>query len=174
MASEWDEGKVCMMNGTTNAIGGGLVLGKMPWELGGARGYANGIIQEGCVNSNATVTNLRAVAMRSKAHGASLVYECHANCDPSANECDSSIAAFLIGAGPGALWGFGSWVSASGNFSTRWVPEFERPLGPPNGDAVYDAVTGMWSRNFSSGTRVTFNALTNDGVIVWGDAENRK
>ena len=71
LASEWDEGKVCMMNATTNAIGEGLVLGKMPWELGRARGYANGIIQEGCGNSNATVTNLRAVAERSKEHAAS-------------------------------------------------------------------------------------------------------
>ena len=35
-ALAWNTGKVCMMNGTTNAIGDGLVLGKMEWELGGA------------------------------------------------------------------------------------------------------------------------------------------
>ena len=40
-----------------------------------------GIIQEGCTNSNATVTNLRTVAERSlELGGVPLVYECHANC----------------------------------------------------------------------------------------------
>lgn len=42
-AIAWNVGKVCMMNGTTAAIGNGLALGKMEWELGGRRGYANGM-----------------------------------------------------------------------------------------------------------------------------------
>ena len=118
------------------------------------------------------MTNLRAVAQRSTALGRPLVYECHANCNPAAAaaNCASSIAAFLIGAGPGAYWGFGGWASASGNFSQRWVPEFNRPLGEPHADAVYDADTGVWSRSFSSGTKVTFNAHTNDGTVAWGGA----
>jgi hypothetical protein len=171
VASRWNEGKVCMMNGTTNTIGQGLVLGKMEWELGGDRGYANGIIQEGCTNSNATVTSLRAVAQRSKALGVPLVFECHANCAITAtNDCASSVAAFLVGAGPGALWGFGGWVvdgEAPIDLSQRWVPQFDRPLGAPVSDAAYDAVTGEWSRSFGSGTRVTFNAFTNNGTVEW-------
>ena len=71
----------------------------------GARGYANGIIQEGCTNSNLTVTSLRSVAQRSVAlGGVPLVYECHANCSPDDAGCVSSIAAFLAGAGPNAYW----------------------------------------------------------------------
>ena len=46
-----------MMNGTTHAIGDGLVLGKLEQELGGVGGYANGILQEGCSNSNLTITS---------------------------------------------------------------------------------------------------------------------
>lgn len=171
VAARWNEGKVCMMNGTTNAIGHGLVLGKMEWELGGDRGYANGIIQEGCVNSNRTVTSLRAVAQRSKALGVPLVFECHANCAITAtNDCASSVAAFLVGAGPGALWGFGSWVlpgTAPVELSQRWVAQFEKPLGAPVSDATYDAATGEWQRSFGSGTRVTFNAFTNNGTVEW-------
>ena len=173
-AARWNEGKVCMMNGTTNAIGEGLVLGKMEWELGGLGGYANGIIQEGCSNSNATVTNLRAVAQRSRALGIPLVFECHANCGRTAvggDDCAASMAAFLVGAGPGAFWGFGPWVLknqiGSNDLSRRWLPEFERALGAPVADAVYDAATGEWSRSFASGTSVTFNANTNNGTVRW-------
>jgi hypothetical protein len=88
-----------------------------------------GIIQEGCTNSNATVTNLRAVAERSRElGGVPLVYECHANCisivDPDP-VCISSIAAFLIGAYPGAYWGFGSWVTTGAPLTDRWGPIFE-------------------------------------------------
>jgi hypothetical protein len=91
-----------------------------------------GIIQEGCTNSNATVTNLRAVAKRSRElGGVPLVYECHANCksitDPD-HVCISSIAAFLVGAGPHAYWGFGGWVEAGGvepPLADRWGPLFE-------------------------------------------------
>ena len=174
-ASAWNSGKVCFMNGTTAAIGEGLVLGKMEWELGGARGYANGIIQEGCGNSNATVTNLRSVAQRSRAlGGVPLVYECHADCDPNTSgDCVSSVAAFLVGAGPYAYWGFGSWViNTKGlqSLSGRWSPLFERKLGDPLGDATYDAASGVWSRRFASGTTATFNAHTNTGTVRWANA----
>ena len=45
-----------------------------------------------------------------------------------------------------------------------------RKLGAPHGDAVYDVATQTWTREFASGTRVTFNAgnpkMSN---ITWGD-----
>jgi len=166
VADAWNSGKVCMMNGTTNAIGQGLVLGKLPSELGGVGGYANGILQEGCTNSNATVTNLRAVAQRSRANGnVPLVYECHAN---AADE--SSMAAFLVGAGENAYWGFGNWVNyTAANMDTRWLSVFDRKLGSPEADAVYDEAGSMWTRSFGSGTKVTFNARTEVGTIAWAD-----
>ena len=121
---------------------------------------------EGCTNSNATVTNLRAVAQRSRANGnVPLVYECHAN---AADE--SSMAAFLVGAGENAYWGFGNWVNyTAANMDTRWLSVFDRKLGSPEADAVYDEAGSMWTRSFGSGTKVTFNARTEVGTIAWAD-----
>jgi len=164
--SGWNHGKVCMMNGTTNAIGDGLVLGKMEWELGGEYGYANGIIQEGCDNSNATVTNLRAVAQRSRQLGGTpLVYECHTD-NPG---CESCLAAFLAGAGENAFWGNGGWaLQNESQLAGRWSPLYERKLGAPLADAVYDPATASWTRTFASGTTVVFNAVTRNGTVRWG------
>jgi hypothetical protein len=168
-ASLWDEGKVCMMNATTAAIGDGLVLGKMEWELGGPSGYVNGIIQESCHNTNATVTNLRSVAARSRQFGnARLVYECHTDCNGA--DCESHIAAFLVGAGANAYWGQGGWVLPdSSSIAGRWMPEFfEKPLGAPLADAVYDARTKVWTRSFAKGARAWFSAANQSGGVQWG------
>ena len=170
-ASRWNEAKVCMMNATTAAIGAGLVLGKMPWELGGAAGYVNGIIQEGCDNSNATVTNLRAVSSRSRQlGGARPVFECHADCAGAA--CESHIAAFLVGAGANAYWGQGGWSDPdSSQVPGRWMPEFfEKPLGTPLADATYDAQAQVWTRSFARGARAWFSAANNSGGVEWSVA----
>ena len=171
-ATAWNTGKVCMMNGTTAAIGNGLVVGKMQWELGGSGGYANSIIQEGCDATNDTVNNLRAVAARSRALGGTpLVYECHTACDTSTTDgCDSNIAAFLAGAGPNAFWGCNGWVVPNEtSILGRWAPHlFERPLGEPLGDAVYDGATQTWTRSFARGASVSFNAATRKGHVQWG------
>lgn len=137
----------------------------MEWELGGADGYANGIIQEGCDNSNATVTSLRAVAQRSRQHGdVPLVYECHTN-NPT---CESCLAAFLAGAGENAFWGNGGWVmSGESSLDGRWGPLYERRLGAPLADAAYDDATATWTRTFASGTTVAFNAVTQIGSVRW-------
>jgi hypothetical protein len=46
-----------------------------------------------------------------------------------------------------------------------------RKLGAPRSDAVYDARTQTWTREFASGTRVVFNAgdpkMSN---ITWGNS----
>jgi hypothetical protein len=168
-ATRWNEGKVCMMNGTTAAIGDGLVLGKMEWELGGPTGYVNGIIQEGCDNTNATVTNLRAVAERSRRLGnARLVYECHTDC--IGDGCESHIAAFLVGAGDNAYWGMGGWVLASSKgVAGRWMPQFfDKPLGDPLEDGVYDPETQIWTRSFKKGAHVWFSAANKSGGVEWG------
>jgi hypothetical protein len=137
--------------------------------LGGPTGYVNGIIQEGCDNTNATVTNLRSVAARSKRLGnARLVYECHTTCSGAA--CESHIAAFLVGAGENAYWGQGGWVlPGSAGVANRWMPQyFEKPLGAPLSDGIYDPQTQVWSRNFAKGARVWFSAANKSGAVEWG------
>jgi hypothetical protein len=163
----WNHGKVCMMNGTTNSIGAGLVIGKLPSELGGRTGYANGIIQEGCDNTNATVTNLRAVADRSRQLGGiPLIYECHTT-NPT---CESCLAAFLVGAGENAYWGNGGWVLGyESELNGRWNPLYDRKLGAPDADATYDAASSTWFRTFASGTSVSFNAANGTGAVAWSE-----
>ena len=49
----------------------------------------------------------------------------------------------------------------------RWSTLFEKRLGDPTADATYDAATAVWSRRFATGTKVTFNAKSNEGTIDW-------
>jgi hypothetical protein len=77
------------------------------------------------------------------------------------------MAAFLIGAGADHYFGYGPWYTKTGGFAPSWKPEFERPLGEPLADAVYNAETLTWSRGFASGTKVAFNAASAVGSIAW-------
>ena len=45
----------------------------------------------------------------------------------------------------------------------RWLPEFDKPLGEAKADAVYDKATALVTREFASGTHVTFNHTNNQG-----------
>ena len=47
----------------------------------------------------------------------------------------------------------------------KWHPEYDRPLGEPLGDAVKKG--DVWTRQFKSGTNVTFDAKSNIGKIYW-------
>ena len=47
----------------------------------------------------------------------------------------------------------------------HWIPQFSMPLGAPLADAVYDASTTVWSRRFTHGVNVTFNAITGKGAF---------
>ena len=131
----------------TAAVGGagGVILGKLGVQLGVS---TNGVLQEGCGATNATVNTLRAAAAAAARDHTRYVYECHSN--GSTDE----LAAFLAGAGEDHFWGFGGWVTWAGGLADRWLPEFERPLGAPVADAAYDAHTATWTRR-SSRTRST-------------------
>lgn len=148
VGAEWEAGRNWTLGNTTAAIapGGGYVLGKLEFELGA---YTNGVLQEGCVAGNGTITVLRQAAAASLRDGVTYVYECHS--DGTMDD----LASFLIGAFPGAFWGFGGWVQPEGGFAGRWLPIFDRPLGAPDADAAYDAATATWSRAFAH-ARVTF------------------
>lgn len=160
-SAAWTAAHVQAVTDATTAVAaqGGVILGKMPAQLGVS---TNGILQEKCDASNTTVTSLRAAAALSRATGVRLLFECHADAADGA-----SMAAFLIGAGPDHYWGFGPWVTDAGGFSGRWLPEFERPLGAPKADAAYDAATGVWTRAFASGTNATFDARSGKGAVEW-------
>ena len=84
-------------------------------------------------------------------------------------DCESHLAAFLVGAGKNAYWGQGGWVLPNATeINGRWMPElFERPLGEPLADAIYDTASASWARRFASGTSVSFSARTGTGTIAW-------
>lgn len=151
------------MRMTTEALADGVLLGKDPGEVGD---YVNGALHEGCAADNATVLTLRNLTRVARAQGRRLIYQCHAKGGDV-----HRLAAFLAGAGEHHYFGLGGWsgVGKHGNFSEHWLEGvFDRKLGAPLADAVYDAPTDTWARTFASGTRVRFNAKTNQGSISWG------
>ena len=89
-----------------------------------------------------------------------------------------ALAGFLIGTGPGAYfsgpytWDIDqTWSDPLGidDIRMRYLPEFDRPLGEAKADAVFDKATNTATREFASGTVVTFNHSSNQGTIKWGD-----
>lgn len=119
------------------------------------------MLQEGCTASNDTINNLLTATAAAQRDNRTYTYECHSNGTPS------DLAAFLIGAGPYHYWGFGPWVTPHGNYSSAWLPEFDRPLGTPLADAVYNPHTMTWTRAFAGGAHVSFDASSNKGSVVW-------
>ena len=154
---------------TTKALADGVLLGKDPWEVGD---YVNGALHEGCAASYDTILTLRNLTRIAKAQGRRLIYQCHkgGKGDGDATPTDE-IAAFLIGCGEYHYYGLGGWsgIGQHRNFSEHWLDGlFDRKLGAPLADGAYDASTDTWTRNFTSGTKVKFNAKTNKGAISWG------
>ena len=77
-------------------------------------------------------------------------------------------AAFLIGAGKFSYFGCGGWSTPNNDTNAFiWRPEYDKPLGAPNGPATYK--NGVWRREFSHGTTVEFDTSTNTGNIKWGN-----
>jgi len=162
-AAAWEVGRQKTMLSTVSALSsiGGVLLGKEGWQLGTD---TNGVLQEQCTASNATIFTLQNATAAAQASGQRYVYECH--CGGTMNE----LAAFLIGAGPDHFWGFGPWLTWNGGYEDDWLPEFDKPLGAPLSDGVYSVATGNWTRSFSTGTKVTFNAQRGAGDIMWSSA----
>lgn len=89
--------------------------------------------------------------------------QAHCRGDPSEN----NLAAFLIGAGHHAYFGFGPWKSKNATFMDHWMPQFELPLGEPLGDATYTTANGgEWHRSFKAGVEVTFSVENRTGTIT--------
>ena len=85
----------------------------------------------------------------------------------------NSLAAFLVGAGRKAYYGCSkSWATnpAWPAVPDSWLdprPEYTRPLGLPEGPAALSG--SLWTRNFSAGVAVFFDAAAGTGRIVWAD-----
>jgi hypothetical protein len=157
----WTAAHVAAVANTTAAVEplGGVVLGKLLQQLGVS---VNGVLQEGCGASNATVTTLRVAAAASARDARRYLYECHST------GSEDELAAFLAGAGDDHYWGFGQWVDANcGGAAAHWSPLLEKPLGAPLADGAYDAATATWTRTFAAGVKVVFNAATNKGTVTW-------
>ena len=76
------------------------------------------------------------------------------------------IAAFLIGAGEYAYFGCGDWCAEGNNTKPlTWHAEYDKPLGAPKSPAMYEQ--GVWTRSFTSGTKVMFDTKHNTGTINW-------
>jgi Hypothetical glycosyl hydrolase family 15 len=162
----WTSAHVEAVTAATEAVAalGGVVLGKIPSQLGVS---TNGILQEGCNGSNATITSLRTAAALANTSSTRLLYECHSD-----SNSESNMAAFLIGAGEDHYWGQGPWVTKVGGFASSWLPQYELPLGAPLGEAAYNSASKLWTREFASGTKVSFNAGSSVGRIEWASAKN--
>ncbi len=74
-----------------------------------------------------------------------------------------SLAAFLIGAEKGCYFGYSwGWLAEQGWF--EWQPEFDKPLGPPQGPAVRTG--NIWQREFEHAS-VWLDADKAEGRIEW-------
>ena len=157
-ASAWRDGHAQMMRQTTAALQpGGILLGKQPYEIGD---YVNGALHEGCDPSNETIITL--MNLTAQAFDKPTVYQCH-----TTEFSIDSLAAFLIGAGPGHYYGTGGWMETeSDDMSSHRPVEFDKALGDPLGAGMYDGYS-TWTRSFASGTKVMFNAKTQKGTINW-------
>jgi hypothetical protein len=168
-ATAWAAGHRQMMKDTQAALGKGLLVGKDGAELGD---HVNAVIQEGaCMRRNYSVNNLRNLTARARAAGPAAknwVFQCHGGTSALTND---TIAAFLVGAGDGHFLTTGGW---NGGAAGHWADEFNKPLGEPLADAIYNGTS--WSRDFKSGTHVTFTPHINShgkdmggtGTIEWG------
>ena len=74
------------------------------------------------------------------------------------------LAAFLIGAGEYSYFGCAVGWYIEPDWIV-WHPEYDRPLGAPDGEAVFE--DGVYHRTFASGTKVTFDTTDNTGFIAW-------
>jgi len=95
--------------------------------------------------------------------------------DSSDNHCSNNVeqalAAFLIGARENSFFGCSrSWNVDTDPVADVWHEEYDRPLGAPTGFAVKNG--DVWTRTFSSGTVVTFNAANSTGHIAWSTSGN--
>lgn len=154
----WGDGLVTLTHDVQAALGDDkLLIGKVPMQVN-----VKAVQIESFTPKNNSIVNL----MEGLSNGQ--VVQTHIQGDCTRDLTDY-IAAFLIGADKGAYFGCGPWSTTGDKDSAfHWHPVYDKPLGAPKAPARYDKGTKMWSRQFASGTNVTFDAGTNKGTIQWG------
>ena len=182
-AVAWRAGRRRMMIDTTAALGDGLLIGKDAAELGD---HVNAVLHEGCGANNGTITLLRSITAKSRATGKRLLYQCHT----TGGMGNTTVAAFLIGAGVDHYIASGGWHAGDARTPSGdqpldyWHPILDQPLGEPTADAAYDSATKVWTRTFASGTKVSFDAgcpskikgtvnVCPNTYIRWGKAHDK-
>lgn len=96
-------------------------------------------------NSEKQVTNLQEAGRRG------VVVEAVAKKCTNTKVDVADLATFLLGAGKYAYLACVNGWDKDGSHGVRWYPEFDHPLGEPEGEAVKGA-DGAWTRRFKSGT----------------------
>lgn len=95
-----------------------------------------------------------------EAHGAEV---CNKKGDPHDPDVQTELAAFLVAAGPHAYYMCGGWCNGAN--SPEWYPVFDMPLGDPLANATL--TDGVYVREFSKGTNVTYDTKNETGKIWW-------
>ncbi len=152
----WNEGLLNLTREVQEALGDdNLLIGKVANQS-----YVKAVQIEGFRAANSSIQSLLLGAKVGQ------VMQAHIPA-PCTGDLTNYMAAFLIGAGEYAYFGCGHW-NAEGDDTTplTWHPEYDKPLGAPNGPAQYNA--GVWTRSFASGTEVMFDTKKNKGTIKWG------
>jgi hypothetical protein len=90
--------------------------------------------------------------------------------DDHCHNITNALAGFLVSAGPGSMFGCSrGWTLGQGWLTDH--PAFHRPLGVPLSSSATIS-SGVWRREFASGTVATFNANTGVGHIKWASSEH--
>ena len=155
----WGDGLLQLTKDVQNALGNdNLLIGKYPGQP-----YVKAVQNEYFTPNNDSINNLLLGAAYRQ------VIQEHVLITQDCNgDLTNHIAAFLIGAGEYSYFGCGVWSTFNNDTSAFvWKPEYDKPLGAPNGPATYK--NGVWRREFSRGTTVEFDTSTNTGKIEWGD-----
>lgn len=85
-------------------------------------------------------------------------------------DLESEIAAFLVGCSVNHFFGAGRWTTNhTSRAGVEWLPEFDRPLGPPLGNATLRGT--VYTRSFASGTKATFDTNTQKGSVSWAASD---
>eukprot|EP01083_Nonionella_stella_P041598 112736_1 len=128
--------------------------------------YTSGIVAvqlEGFAANEASIKLLQNYA------SLGVLVQAHAGYNPNGddNHCQhitNSLAAFLIGAGKYSYYG----CSRGWYIEPDWIiwhSEYDQPLGAPCG--VAEKTGNIYTRRFTSGTKVIFNITNNVGTIDW-------
>jgi len=113
--------------------------------------------------------SVREIPMLMKAMEAGVMFHAHGSavCRNQGNashpDVQTELAAFLIAAQEHAYYMCSGW---SGTVPT-WYPVYDKKLGAPIANATL--VDGVYTRTFTSGTKVTYDTTSETGSINWAD-----